>query len=499
MVISSPNVDDDSPGLGKPDGPKSSGSAADSVRIAYSAPWRRAMHFRHALLLCVMASALADARWVRAEDRVPSDPQTVREVDRLVRQLDADTRGERAKARDGLLTLGPKILSLLPEDRTISSAEARQSLHEIRLRLQQNFAIESLRPSRLTLNGTFPLRAIFSQVAAKTGNQFDTHDLGEALLARNFTVDFDSRSFWSACDEVTSEAGIRYGNVSKGRLRLIPASHPALDRTLAVADDGAFRVAVNSATIRYSVVSKTGVLLRVVWSVRGEPRLRPLFARIYGRDLQATATDNRGPASPASAKAALVTLRPISPAAKLEISTEEGRQALRLSTDFEFPARMSSPRIDFGGSFTVEMAAGPTRFVFDDLMKDRSPKRVGNVVVRLREVEIPASGKAGDARVEISVAYDQSGPAFESYRTWLYHNELWLESRDGRRLLPQPRTATRWQDDGALAVEYNFAGVTGTPAGYGLVYVAPTLVTQSPVQFQLRNIPTIRDDQGEQP
>jgi hypothetical protein len=142
------------------------------------------------------------------------------------------------------------------------------------------------------------------------------------------------------------------------------------------------------------------------------------------------------------------------------------------------------------------MAAGPVRFVFDKLVApDQPAQRVGSVTVRMTRVEFPAEGKAGDARIEISSVYDQRGPAFESYRTWIYHNEVWLETKDGRRIRPRPLVGTRGQDDGGIAVEYNFADVTGTPADYRVVYVAPTLITQSPVQFELRNIPTVRADQ----
>jgi hypothetical protein len=154
------------------------------------------------------------------------------------------------------------------------------------------------------------------------------------------------------------------------------------------------------------------------------------------------------------------------------------------------------PKIDFSGTLAVEMAAGPRRFVFDRLVApEQPPQRAGSVVVRVRHVEFPEAGKPGDARVELSVVYDQSGPAFDSYRTWMYHNEVWLEAKDGRRLRPRPMVATRQQDDGGVAVEYNFADVTGPPANYRLIYGAPTLVTQSPVQFHLRNIPTTRVDQ----
>ncbi len=175
----------------------------------------------------------------------------------------------------------------------------------------------------------------------------------------------------------------------------------------------------------------------------------------------------------------------------------EGQDPLRLDTDFEFPAtRTWKPKIEFAGSLAVEMAAGPVRFVFDQLAApDRRPAAGRQrVAVRLIQVEIPANGKPGDGRVEISVVYDQRGPAFESYRTWMYHNETWLETKDGRRLRPRPLVATRQLDDGGVAVEYNFADVTGTSADYRLIYVAPTLITSSPVRFQLQNIPTKRAD-----
>jgi hypothetical protein len=247
-------------------------------------------------------------------------------------------------------------------------------------------------------------------------------------------------------------------------------------------------------------------MLRIAWSLRAEPRLRPLFAAITGHDLHVQTTDaspvpSLG-ATPAAPQATFTEFRPISPAAKLELSMNEGQDPLRLDTDFEFPAtRTWKPKIEFAGSLAVEMAAGPKRFVFDNLaVPDRPVQRAGAVAVRLIQVEIPANGKPGDGRVEISVVYDQRGPAFESYRTWMYHNETWLETKDGRRIRPRPLVATRQQDDGGIAVEYNFAGVTGMPADYRLVYVAPTLITAAPVQFQLRNISTTRADHpGAQP
>jgi len=100
--------------------------------------------------------------------------------------------------------------------------------------------------------------------------------------------------------------------------------------------------------------------------------------------------------------------------------------------------------------------------------------------------------KAGNAKIEISLVYDHGGPAFESYRTWMYHNEAYLETKNGRRLNPQPIISTRRQGDGSMAVEYNFADVQGTPRDDRFIYVAPTLITSVPVEFRFPRIPLAR-------
>jgi hypothetical protein len=477
-----------------------------SVCSDYSG-WRtRATYLRRAWLalgICLAGIALVSVG--RAEDPAAVDLQKSREVERLIGQLDSDKPSERIKARDALLALGPRVLTLLPEDRAIASAAARQALHEIRLRLQRDAALASLAPSTVTLKGTYSLQSVLTQIASQTGNEFDTRSLENRVLGRMIAVDFRSRTFWGACDEVASAVGLSYGTASGRRLEWVDANRGSELRPLAVADVGAFRVAVASASIRPPVASRTGYVLRIGWSLRAEPRLRPLFAAIAGSDLRAQTKEGKllpAGAPPLAAEPAFTEFRPISPAAKLELSMNEGQDPLRLDTDFEFPAgRTWAPKIEFSGSLAVEMAAGPVRFVFDQLATPDSPsQRAGSVVVRVRRVEFPLAGKPGDGRVEISVVYDQSGPAFESFRTWMYRNETWLETKDGRRLHPRPFVATRQQDDGGVAVEYNFADVTGTPADYRLVYVAPTLITSSPVRFQLRNIPTTRADHpGTQP
>jgi hypothetical protein len=403
-----------------------------------------------------------------------------RKVARLVAELDAEKRSVRSAALESLLALGPGVLPLLPDERTLASPATREAVGEIRARLQRESAIATLAASRVTLRGRFPLKEILKRVTAQTDNRFDTAAIDPVLLGREFPVDYQSRPFWNAVDDLSKKAGLSYTSDQKnGSLVLVPAGEASSRPQLAVAESGPFRVAILSASLRPSL-SESPKLLRIRWSLRAEPRLRPLYASIAARQF--------------SASSDATAFKLLTPTAKWELSMGEGSQSLELDSDFEIPAT-SRPRVmAFGGSFAVEMAAGPERFVFDDLASPRrEPRKFGGATVALQRVEFPSAGeKARTAKIEISLVYDQGGPAFESYRTWMYHNEAYLETKKGRRLKPQPIISTRRQGDGSIAVEYNFADVQGTPRDDRFVYVAPTLITPVPVKIRFPKIPLAR-------
>ena len=51
----------------------------------------------------------------------------------------------------------------------------------------------------------------------------------------------------------------------------------------------------------------------------------------------------------------------------------------------------------------------------------------------------------------MSIAYDAGGPEFESHRTWIYHNEVYLEAPDGQRFPVNDGFDTTAQADGGVA------------------------------------------------
>jgi hypothetical protein len=214
-------------------------------------------------------------------------------------------------------------------------------------------------------------------------------------------------------------------------------------------------------------------------SVSAEPRLRPLFLTIADADLSVQAGDQ--------------ALTPYSPSARRELPMS-GRGPAALSAVFSIPAELpESTRLSLRGNFSVKVAAAPTEVRFPRLT-DATPlaRRRGGVTVTLQRSRF-ATAADGEhrARLRLVVAYDTGGPAFESHRTWLYHNEVFLVTRDGTRLPVNDGFETTAQADGAAVIEYRFKGLpSGNAADYELVYVAPTMLIDVPVEFDLRDIRT---------
>ena len=96
------------------------------------------------------------------------------------------------------------------------------------------------------------------------------------------------------------------------------------------------------------------------------------------------------------------------------------------------------------------------------------------------------------ATVQIAVSYETGGPAFESHRTWIYHNQVYLETKAGTRIERSKSFTTELQADGGVAVGYTFENLKKKADAYKFVYVAPTLILNVPVEFEIKNI-TVSD------
>ena len=408
------------------------------------------------------------------------------EVRQLIGELGAPTRAARAAAEKRLLEIGPSILPQLPPPELLASVSVRESVDRIRQELERRQARDSIQASTVTLGGTRPLRDWLTEIGTQTRNELDGSDLPDSVLDRPLSLEVEDREFWPVVDDVLRQTGVAIEpRKSRRGLRLIGASEerPELIETVGYA--GPFRLWALPAEIIVPIRPIGGRvprrLLRVLLFVQPEPRLRPLFLQFASSEI--TAESDR------------VEIKSFNPDASFELAVNEPGGQSRLQLDFDLQPELTPEKIDLRGTFRMTIAAGRAEVRFIDIAKQANGKpleidrRRGGVTVTLRRIERERKGDGTqELRVAITVAYDSGGPAFESHRTWILHNEVFLEAGDSRVPL-NGGFETTLQADGAVGMEYRFLNLPDPLPEYKFVYVAPTLIVDVPVRFALESLP----------
>jgi hypothetical protein len=304
----------------------------------------------------------------------------------------------------------------------------------------------------------------------QSGNTVSVTGLSESVRQQRVLLDLTDSPFWEALDRLALAAKLHIVTDRRGALCL--TADEAATLPLAVATTGAFRIEALSARRRARVVQLQVRLLP-------EPRLRPLFLSFAVRDLRATTDTGQ-------------VLRPFSPEAQYELP--QGT-ASPFQVDFLWPEEEPAPRLNLEGTMSLTLAADnePIRFThLPDLVNTRRTgvlRRKGGVTVRLQKVQWKGTSRKLDRlSLRVLVRYDTGGPAFESHRTWILHNRVYLETARGKRFELNGGYETTLQADGAVGLEYRFENVPGSLADYRFVYVAPTLILEVPIEFQLSEI-----------
>jgi hypothetical protein len=218
-------------------------------------------------------------------------------------------------------------------------------------------------------------------------------------------------------------------------------------------------------------------------AIEPEPRLRPLFLKYATADILAATKDSR-------------KLPPFSPEASYELAVAEPGGKSKLQLDYVLPQGEIPAALDLAGKLRMTVAAGSAAIRFADITNrvDGKPigidRRRGGVTATLERVRRD-KGEGGNVelRVRVVVAYDSGGPAFESHRTWMLHNEVHLETADLKRLAVNGGFETTLEANGTAGMEYRFVGLPDPLPDYAFVYVAPTLIVDVPVTFALESVP----------
>src|SRR5579872_3878156 len=107
-----------------------------------------------------------------------------KQVRRLLNDLAGDTRAQRIEAERRLLALGPPILPHLPAPELLPSNSVREVVRRIRLELERTAAADSVRLSRVRLDGTESVRDAVACITLQTGNLVEARFLPADLLRK---------------------------------------------------------------------------------------------------------------------------------------------------------------------------------------------------------------------------------------------------------------------------------------------------------------------------
>ncbi|MEZ6147943.1 MAG: hypothetical protein R3B91_21440 [Planctomycetaceae bacterium] len=404
-----------------------------------------------------------------------ADDVTVERVQQLIQQLGDSSLSVRGEAERTLRELGPQVLSHLPAPERISSPAARDAVIRVRDVLERQQAEATAKASHVTLSGQLSLLEIVQSISEQTGNALDTSNIPGEVLQRQLNVDWSAITFWESIHRLEVETGFIARPEAKGKhLKFLPKRPDDVSRR--IADAGAFRIVARSFSRRRDFTNESREILRVKFDVLAEPRLRPLFIRMTHADFELSAADH--------------SLHPLNAEAKLERPAERG-EATSLAIDFVTSKGSEVNVVDLVGQLTIELAAGEEPFVFRNLDTSKQvTRRRGGVTVTMDQTRFASTDESLPVScwVDLRVAYDTTGPAFESHRTWVYHNEALLRSgKSDRRWFPD-RFDTVAEAEAAVRLSYRFRDVTAQPSELEFVYTAPTLVISVPIDFKVSDI-----------
>lgn len=448
--------------------------------------WKKVTVFRSAFQFAVLsASLICSATSLQAEpERAPqatSDQEQLRnQISQLIPLLESNQRQERRRAELQLISLGKPVLELLPPPELVPGNSAREALKRIRLQIEQRAAEASLKSSMITLKGEHSLQSILDEIVTQSGNPIDINQIPKAVLKNKIRIDFEKTPFWRAIDELSATLSLRYQlNGSNGDLQLLPVASQQAEnnqRKPQVDYDGPFRIEIANIERRALLGNSDRELLRVTFQILVEPRLRPLFLSYAASEIKAGTKQN-------------LNFAPFNPEAKYELPLGEGGKNLNFTMQWLVDGKQLPKGIQIHGDLKMELAAETLPITFDHLSRSQGAvRRRGNVSVELVDAESIKRKDAENLNVRIAISYDYGGPAFESHRTWIYHNRAYLQNPQGQRYWLNGSSQTTLESAGKIGVLYEFKDLPSQQTDYQFTYLAPTLITSAPIQLQFDSV-----------
>ncbi|MCA9038878.1 MAG: hypothetical protein KDA65_00885 [Planctomycetaceae bacterium] len=448
----------------------------DNAKLERPCPLMRVVAIFVVLLICPLVTIIAEEK-----------PDSLAEwVSQLVNQLQTDDKAQRREIESALIELGPQVLPYLTEPNRTQPMGQRVSLERVRRVLQQQKSAASLEESRFTLSGNVTLQELLTQLSHQTKNRLDQSTIPTKLLDKHIQIDFQETSFWEVIDWLEAEFPLHYAELSQFE------SQDKTDPEVTHLHQGPVRFEFLKPLSKKLIGNDQQLLWRIPVQVYFEPRLRPLYLHWKGNAFKATGFTEQIEKT--------IELEPYNPDASIELAAESDQGGLKTILDFVGPREEALEKIQLEGSFNLILAAGHEQVEFD-LTGSPLPvtKRVGRARVELIELKratIDLYKETQTAHKEVlratlDVLYSpQVLNAFESHRTWMFSDPVWIRTAEGNPIPREPLFKTLNQFPGEIVVAYDFEIPPDQQPGSQLIYRIPTLVTTLNLPVQPVLLPT---------
>ncbi len=419
---------------------------------------------------------LAGCLLVVAADDATSSEQLATSVRKLARRLDSPRLAERQEAEADLIKLGPAALELLPKVNSRTSAETKQRLARIRRKLQEAQAQEAASPSTVTFQSdSAPLSEFLAAVEKQTGNKIlDMREkFGQAQTDPKLKIDLDKAPFWQALDKVLDQAGMTvYPFAPERAVCIVAKSEKNANRRANTVYTGPFRIEPVSIFATRELRDTGKQSMQVKLEVSWEPRLAPISLRQQLADIRAMdengrelMVDNRG-------------------GGVIDAQVSRDETSVEMYLPMALPSRDVKKIATLDGRLDAVLPGKTATFRFDKLTQAKDvEKRVAGVTVTLEN----ARNNKDVWEITVSIRFDEAGEALESHRDWIFNNEAYLETADGKQI-KDDGIETAHQSENEVGIKYLF--VLEKPiADMTFVYKTPADILSAGFNYKLKNIP----------
>ena len=409
----------------------------------------------------------------QTEKRVQPNPDMELQqfVNRAIPFLDSSQLQQRQEAEKALISRGPAILDLLPNDLEPYSSEIQTRIERVRQQLYVIVAKQTSSGSRFSLSGSYRLSEVIEELEKQTGNIITT----SRALATTTELDLKDVPFYLAFDKLLDQSGLDiepYFAPHPNQVLIKPKLDGIAPRSEHAHYTGPFRIAATNVTLtrnlRIPNAKQCALTLQVAW----EPRVRPLYLTMPASQLKAT--DDSG--------ASLTILID----GEKTLNVEGTAPLVEVELPFTLPAPSARHIDSVTGTISAMVPGRKEHFAFSNLQAaDSFPKqqRRAGVTITVRSVRQTDQ----QTMVEVELHYKDVGNAFESHRGWTNRNAAYLTSKE-ERLATKPRRETIVQKKQSVTYRYSF-DTTEELNSLSFHYHTPALLIQKDVEFKLNEIP----------